>query len=184
MRKRSPLRRPVALALTPLLALTLVPFDTSPAEARGIKFRTYSSTRSAHVNRADDDTRGRGFGVRIYGFGSGSQRRALARGRQDPGCSCRRRGARPRRARRGGCRPAGCAGRPHAGPRRRDDEIRERRDVCRGLLSKPVPLSLQPGYAIARPQPAGCRRLRASPDRQKMSPVAARGSFAQRARRG
>jgi hypothetical protein len=73
MRKSSPLRRPVALALTPLLALTLVPFDTSPAEARGIKFRSFSSTRSAHVNRADDDKRGRGFGVRIYGFGSGSQ---------------------------------------------------------------------------------------------------------------
>ena len=73
MRKRSPLRRPLALFLTPVLALTLVPFDTSPAEARGIKFRSFSSTRSAHVNRADDDTRGRGFGVRIYGFGSGSQ---------------------------------------------------------------------------------------------------------------
>ena len=75
MSKRSPLRRPVALALSPLLALTLVPFETSPAEARGIKFRSFSSTRSAHVNRADDESRGRGspFGVRIYGFGSGSQ---------------------------------------------------------------------------------------------------------------
>jgi hypothetical protein len=75
MRKSSPLRRPLALSLTPVLALTLVPFDTSSAEARGIKFRSFSSTRSAHVNRADDDTRGRGspFGVRIYGFGSGSQ---------------------------------------------------------------------------------------------------------------
>ena len=73
MSKRSPLRRPVALALTPVLALTLLPFETCPAEARGIKFRTYSSTRSAYVNRADDDTRGKGFGVRIYGFGSGSR---------------------------------------------------------------------------------------------------------------
>jgi hypothetical protein len=59
--------------LTPVLALTLVPFDASPAEARGIKFRTYSSTRSAYVNRSDDDTRGRGFSLRIYGFGSSSR---------------------------------------------------------------------------------------------------------------
>ena len=73
MSRRSPVRRPVAFALTPLLALTLVPFETCPAEARGIKFRTYSSTRSAYVSRSDSDTRGGGFGVRIYGFGSGSR---------------------------------------------------------------------------------------------------------------
>lgn len=85
MRTRSPLRRPLALALTPVLALTLVPFDISPAEAGRIKFRTYSSTRSNYVNRADDEARGRSrspFGIRFRnnsGSGSAEDERSSAR---------------------------------------------------------------------------------------------------------
>lgn len=85
MRTRSPLRRPLALALTPILALTLVPFDISPAEAGRIKFRTYSSTRSNYVNRADDEARGRSrspFSIRSRnnsGSGSAEDERSSAR---------------------------------------------------------------------------------------------------------
>lgn len=68
-------QRVVALALPVPFALILASFDTSPAEARGIKSRSYSATRSAHADRADGETKGSGapFSVRIYGFGSSSQ---------------------------------------------------------------------------------------------------------------
>jgi hypothetical protein len=75
MPARSLPRRLAALTLTLPFAVTLASFDTSPADARGIKFRSYSATRSAHAGKADSETRASGspFSVRIYGFGSSSQ---------------------------------------------------------------------------------------------------------------
>jgi hypothetical protein len=85
MRTRSPLRRPLALALTPVLALTLLPFDIAPAEAGRIKYRVRPGAATTYVNRADDETRGRSrspFSIRIRGnsgSGSAEDERSFAR---------------------------------------------------------------------------------------------------------
>jgi hypothetical protein len=83
MRNHLPLRRPLTLALAFVLAPVLVPLDASPAEAKGIKFRTKSSSGPSRVSRPGDDTHERGrssFSFRIPGSrGSGEDERASAR---------------------------------------------------------------------------------------------------------
>ena len=176
MRKRSPLRRPTCLRPHPAPradagALRDLPGRGSRHQVpqlleHPVRLREQGRRRHAGQRLRRPHLRLR---VRLPG-------RTLARGRWPQGAAAAA-AARARAALEGEL-PPGPVRRPSTrrSPSARRSDTRTASYASRAV-EPAIPFSLQLGYAIARSQLASCRRLRASPDRKKVFPVAARGGW-------